>query len=497
MTPRARTLGELASLVGGEVRGETATSVLDVTHDSRKVRPGWLYVAMRGSRVDGHDFVPEAVTAGAAAVCLEEESEAGVPQLLVADTRAALGPLSAAAHDFPSRAVDVVGVTGTNGKTTVTHHVESIAGASGLKTGLIGTIHSRVGYETLPPGLTTPEASDFQRLLAMMRDEGVAVAAVEVSSHALQLERVRGTHFAVAAFTNISQDHLDFHGDMTSYRAAKERLFTDYEVGTAVINIDDPVGADIASAFRGRSLTVGRDGDVSYDAVERSPGGQTSFHLTTPWGSADVTAPVVGEFNVANLALAAACSVAVGLDFEAVANALPSVAGVPGRFEVVSGDDPITVIVDFAHTPEAVARAVETGRALTNGRVIALLGAGGDRDRRKRPAMGAAVSSADLCLITSDNPRTEDPADIVSEVSSGLVPGSPHLVEVDRGTAIRMAIDAADDGDVVLILGRGHETHQQVGKEKVEFDDRVVAAGALNRRRESADPARVRGRMSQ
>ncbi|MGB8360099.1 MAG: cyanophycin synthetase, partial [Acidimicrobiia bacterium] len=243
--------------------------------------------------------------------------------------------------------------------------------------------------------------------------------------------------------------------------------------------------------------TVGRDGDVSFGAVERSTGGQTSFHLTTPWGSADVTAPVVGEFNVANLALAAACSVAAGLDFGDVADALPGVAGVPGRFEVVSGDDPITVIVDFAHTPEAVLRAVETGRALTNGRVIALLGAGGDRDRRKRPAMGAAVSSADLCVITSDNPRNEDPADILSAVSSGLVPGSAHLLEIDRRSAIDMAIDAADDGDVVLILGRGHETHQQVGDEKVEFDDRVVAAGALARRRESAGPARARGRMSQ
>lgn len=495
MAHRGRTVSELATLVGGEVRGEPDTSVIDVTHDSRLVQPGWLYVALRGIRVDGHDFVGEALAAGASAVCVERDADRGAPQLLVTDTRAALGPLSAAVHDDPSQSVDVVGVTGTNGKTTVTHYVESIAAGSGLRTGLIGTIHSRIGDHALPAGLTTPEASEFQRLLARMRDEGVSLAAVEVSSHALELGRVRGTRFAVAAFTNISQDHLDFHGDMGSYRAAKQRLFTDYEVGTAVINVDDPVGADIAAGFVGTLMTVGERGDIRVSGLEPLANG-TRFSLGTPWGSVEVSAPVVGDFNVANLALAFGCALAAGVPFDAVVENLARVRGVPGRFEIVSGDDPIVVVVDYAHTPEGVSRAVAAGRDMTTGKVIGLIGAGGDRDRRKRPAMGEAISSADLSFITSDNPRTEDPSDIVAAVVSGLVPGTNHVIEVDRRTAIGMAIDAADDGDVVLILGRGHETHQQVGDEKLEFDDRLVAAEKLARRRGSGDGRGVAGGMS-
>lgn len=495
MAQRGRTLGELATLVGGEVRGEPGTSVVDVTHDSRRVQPGWLYVALRGSRADGHDYVADAFTAGAAAVCVERESPGPTAQLIVGDTRAALGPISASVHHDPSHTVDVVGVTGTNGKTTVTHYVESIAAGAGLRTGLIGTIHTRIGDETLPAGLTTPEASEFQRLLARMRDEDVSLAAVEVSSHALELGRVRGTRFAVAAFTNISQDHLDFHGDMSSYRSAKERLFTDYTLGTAVVNVDDPVGADIAAGFTGSLLTVGEDADVSVTGLHREGTG-TRFSFTSPWGTVEVTAPVLGEFNVSNLAVAAACSLAAGVGFDAVVENLARVRGVPGRFEVVSGDDPVTVIVDFAHTPEAVAQAVDTGKSLTTGRVIALLGAGGDRDRRKRPAMGEAVSSADLSFITSDNPRSEDPETILAAVVSGIAADAAHVVEVDRRTAIDMAIDAAEDGDVVLILGRGHETHQQVGGRRIGFDDRRVAAESLARRRKSAASGDASGSMS-
>jgi UDP-N-acetylmuramoyl-L-alanyl-D-glutamate--2,6-diaminopimelate ligase len=495
MAHGGRTLGELAALVGGEVRGEPATTVIDVTHDSRLVQPGWLYVALEGSRVDGHVFVGEARAAGASAVCVERETDEQVPQLLVADTRAALGPLSSVTHDDPSHTVDVVGVTGTNGKTTVTHYLESIANDSGLRTGLIGTIHNRIGDETLPGGLTTPEASEFQRLLARMRDEGVSLAAVEVSSHALELGRVRGTRFAVAAFTNISQDHLDFHGDMSSYRAAKQRLFTDYEVGTAVVNVDDPVGVDIAAGFSGTLLTVGEDGDIRASGLEPISTG-TRFSLDTPWGSVEVVAPVMGGFNVANLAMASACALGAGIDFDEVVENLVRVRQVPGRFEIVSGDDPIVVVVDYAHTPEGVARVVATGREMTTGRVIGLIGAGGDRDRRKRPAIGVAISSADLSIITSDNPRSEEPEDIAAAVASGLKPGRNHVIEVDRRTAIGMAIEAADDGDIVLILGRGHETHQQVGDERLEFDDRLVAAECLARRRSSTESGGASGRMS-
>ena len=347
----------------------------------------------------------------------------------------------------------------------------------------------------MPATLTTPEASEFQRLLAGMRDKGVSLVAAEVSSHALEYGRVRGTRFAVAAFTNLSQDHLDFHGDMASYRAAKARLFDDYEVGMAVLNIDDQAGAEIAAGYRGDLFTVGVGGDFSIHDIEAGSS-RTGFTLSAPWGHEHITAPVVGEFNVSNLVMAAACCLAAGVPHDAVIEGMTTVAGVPGRFEVVSGDDPITVIVDYAHTPEGVATMVKTGRKLTGGRVIGLIGAGGDRDRRKRPAMGEAISGADLAVITSDNPRSENPAAVAAAVMQGVVPGSQHVLEIDRRRAIDLALDAAVDGDVVLILGRGHEPMQDLGSEKVPFDDRKVAMAALARRRKSAESDLGSGSMS-
>jgi UDP-N-acetylmuramoyl-L-alanyl-D-glutamate--2,6-diaminopimelate ligase len=489
MAESSKTVSALADLVGGTVESGGDAVVVDVTHDSREVAPGWLYVAVRGENVDGHTFVPQAVAAGATAVCVDHRTGSDVPELVVDDTRQVMGELAAAVHDYPSASLDVVGVTGTNGKTTVTHYVESIATDAGVSTGLVGTIHTRAVGATAPATLTTPEAPQFQRLLARMRDQGVALVAVEVSSHALEYGRVRGTRFAVAAFTNISQDHLDFHGDMDAYRKAKERLFTDYEVGTAVINVDDPVGAGIASSYPGQMFTVGEDGDFSISEIEPA-GTESSFVLDSPHGSHRLTAPVIGDFNVSNLVMAAACCLAVGISPDDVYVAMTRVRGVPGRFEVVSGDDPITVIVDYAHTPEGVATAVRTGRRLGKGRVIALLGAGGDRDRRKRPAMGAALSAADLAVVTSDNPRSEDPAQIAAAVLSGVDPETEHLVEIDRRLAIDLAMDRAGDGDVVLILGRGHEPIQDLGTEKVDFDDRVVAAASLERRRSAGSGSR-------
>lgn len=495
MAKKNRTVSELAELVGATVDTGGDRIVTDVTHDSREVGPGFLYVAIKGEHADGHTFVPEAVSAGASAVCVQKSMSSGVPELVVDDTRAVMGELAAAVHDHPSHSLAVVGVTGTNGKTTVTHYVESIAGRAGMSAGLVGTIHTRTGSVTAPSSLTTPEATEFQRILADMRGQGVELVSVEVSSHALEFGRVQGTRFAVAAFTNLSQDHLDFHGDMDAYRAAKERLFTDYEVGTAVINIDDPTGAEIAAGYAGDLITVGDGGDFSVHSVETFPSYST-FTIESPGGSTARKAPVIGDFNVENLVLATACCVAAGLDYESVFDALADVSGVPGRFEVVSGDDPITVIVDYAHTPKGVATAVQTGRRLGSGRVIALLGAGGDRDRQKRPDMGAALSAADLAVITSDNPRTEDPAQIAQAVMSGVAPDTDHLLEIDRRRAIDVAIDAAEDGDVVLILGRGHEPMQDLGTEKVVFDDRQVAAASLRRRRRSTGSIGESGSMS-
>jgi UDP-N-acetylmuramoyl-L-alanyl-D-glutamate--2,6-diaminopimelate ligase len=372
----------------------------------------------------------------------------------------------------------VIGVTGTDGKTTVTHYVESISSGAGLSTGLVGTIRTRYAGKSVESERTTPEASDFQRLLADMRDAGVTVAAVEVSSHALALRRVAGTRFDVAAFTNLSQDHLDFHGDMASYLAVKRSLFEEYQVGTAVVNIDDPAGAAIARSHRGDLVTVGGDGDVRVE--ERSPQQSgTSFTLVTPWGSGTVTAPVMGEFNVDNAALAAASCLCAGIDFDLVIAGLEDLSPVPGRFEIISRGDPVTVIVDYAHTPRGISEAIDAARAITQGRVIALGGAGGDRDREKRPMMGRALSEADLVVVTSDNPRSEEPEAIIAEVSSGLAPGTDAMVIVDRGSAIAAAVAAAREGDLILVLGRGHEPMQDAGGERRPFDDRQVVREAL------------------
>lgn len=496
MASRGRPLSQLARLVAAPAP-DSDVDVVDVTHDSRMAVEGSLYVALRGANADGHDFVPSAVANGAVAICVDHPLGSAVPELVVHDTRSVLGVLAASVHGDPSADMSVIGVTGTNGKTTVTHFVDSIARHAGMTTGLVGTIHTRIAGESVPARMTTPEASEFQRLLATMRDNGVTLASVEVSSHALEFGRVSATRFAVAAFTNLSQDHLDFHGDMASYGEAKRRLFTEYEVGLSVFNIDDPFGADLAGSHAGEKLTVGSGGDISLHHVDSDEAGHTRLHLETPWGGTRSSVPVVGEFNLANVSVAAACALGAGIRFDVVAAALPQLEGVPGRFEVVSGSDPITVVVDYAHTPEAVARAIEAGSQIGSGRVVVLLGAGGDRDRAKRPAMGSALSTADLAVVTSDNPRSEDPDGIVAAVVAGMDRDRPHLIEADRHRAIDLAIDSARDGDVVLILGRGHEPFQSVAGEQIPFDDRQVAAAALQRRRKSADSGGQSGSMSQ
>ncbi|HIE21368.1 MAG TPA: UDP-N-acetylmuramoyl-L-alanyl-D-glutamate--2,6-diaminopimelate ligase, partial [Acidimicrobiia bacterium] len=403
-------------------------------------------------------------------------------------------PLAAAVYDYPSRTMDIVGVTGTNGKTTVTHFVESMVERAGVRAGLIGTIATRVGGVSMPSVRTTPEASDLQRTLRRMRDLGTQVVAAEISSHALALHRIDATRFAVVAFTNLSQDHLDFHGDMDSYLAAKARLFEDFEAGVAVINIDDAAGRDLAERFQGDVLTVGRLGQVSWTDVSHAGSG-TSFELSTPWGTRRVETPVLGLFNVENAVMASACCLALGLDFDAVVTGLTTLGPVPGRFELVSDDDPIRVIVDYAHTPAAVELAISSARELGGGRVIAVLGAGGDRDRSKRPLMGTALSAADLAIVTSDNPRSEDPQVVASEVAAGLRSGTEYVVDVDRRSAIFRAVAAANDGDMVLILGRGHEPSQEVAGAKIPFDDREVAREALEVRRGSTAFADDSGSM--
>ncbi len=478
------TLDALARATHGRIRGDGAVVVSDVTHDSRAAGRGVLFVAVRGHAVDGHGFIPSAIAAGSPAVCAETDDPAwAVPTLVVADTRAALAPLAATVQGRPSEALRLVGVTGTNGKTTVTHLLESICRAASIPEAVAGTIGARIRGRVVPMTRTTPEATDFQRLLRTMVDAGVDVAAVEVSSHALALGRVAETRFRLGAFTNLSQDHLDFHGDMDSYERAKAQLFS--QCDEAVIWVDDAAGARIARSLQIRLLTVGTgtDADLRVRGAVHSFAGSV-FELEGASGGLAIHVPLAGRFNVANAAVAAACARRLGIDDRAIVAGIGSVEVVPGRFERVATDAEFTVIVDYAHTPDGVSAVIDTALHILGGagRVIAIVGAGGDRDRAKRPLMGAAASQAHVAVLTSDNPRSERPEDILAEVALGAHGPATVVVEIDRRRAIHTAVAMALPGDVVLVLGKGHEQTQDFGDHVESFDDRVVAAEAVRAR---------------
>lgn len=467
-------LAALAELLGTVHVGDGSVLIADVTHDSREAGPGTMFAAVRGFTRDGHEFVGDAVASGAVAVCVEDADAAGgAPALVVPSVRDVLGALAAAVHGRPSERLRVVGVTGTNGKTTVTHMVEAIASASGIQQAIIGTVGARINGKPYSVARTTPEATDFQRLLADMAARGVDVAAVEVSSHALALGRVAATSFAVGAFTNLSQDHLDFHADMEDYYRAKARLFDQAEV--AVVWVDDPAGARLADEVRIPVIRVGIESaaDVRGIPVALTMTGST-FDASGPGGGARIHLSLPGRFNMANALVATGCATALGIDWDTIADGIGRIGAIPGRFEVVETRRACTVVVDYAHTPEGVRSVVDAVREIAaGGRVIAVVGAGGDRDRDKRPAMGAAAAAADVAVITTDNPRSEAPAEIVAAVAAGAGPDA--VVEVDRRVAIRRALDLAGAGDVVLILGKGHERTQEIAGVFHPFDDRQVA----------------------
>lgn len=484
MNAESVTLAMLAVAVGGETRGDATVAIDDVTHDSRAVVPGTLFVAVRGATVDGHRFVAPARQAGAAAVCVEDGSLAGSgPTLLVGDTRAALGPLAARVHGDPSRRLRLVGVTGTNGKTTVTHLIESICRAAGIPEALAGTVGAHIRGRPIPMARTTPEAPDFQRLLRTMVEAGVDIAAVEVSSHALALGRVAGTRFRVGAFTNLSQDHLDLHGDMAAYEQAKATLFTLADEG--VIWVDDPAGARIAASAPVPVATVGRSPGADFRVVgERLTVSGSDFSVSSDGGSVTLHMPLPGGFNVANAAVAAVCALRLGVAPDAVSAGVAALPTVPGRFERVPLDLDFTVAVDYAHTPDGIAAVIAAATEVLagSGRVVVVVGAGGDRDRAKRPLMGAAACRAAVAVLTTDNPRRERPEDVLAEVVAGASGPGTVIVEPDRRTAIRRALLEARPGDVVLILGKGHETTQDFGDRVVPFDDRLVAVEEAGRR---------------
>ena len=462
------------------------TIITSVTHDSRNVTRGTLFIAISGMATDGHDYVDDAVSSGAVAVLVEHPVDIDIAQIVVPDARQAMAWAARTVYGEPDASIAIVGITGTNGKTTVAHMCESIWQAHGWKPGLIGTLGARIDGEPIPLERTTPEATDLQELLGQMRDARVDAVAMEVSSHAMDLHRADAIVFSIAAFTNLSQDHLDYHGDMESYFAAKATLFERDRVHRSVINIDDPSGARLASMVSIPVMSVGTtpSAEVRIHDIESTPRG-TAFTLGHRGRELDVEIPLIGAFNVANAALAAAIGIAQNIDDVSIIAGLASVPTIRGRMEVVEHDGDFTVVVDYAHTPDAISEVLQAAKVAANGRVIAVIGAAGDRDRDKRSLMGAAaVRFADLTVITSDNPRSEDPAEIAAEVRRGVdaVPGSISQVVLDRAEAITLAISEADTGDIILILGKGHETGIEAHGEITPFDDRLQALAALERR---------------
>ncbi len=448
-----------------------AVDVADVAYDSRRVVPGALFVCVPGAVVDGHDHAAAAVAAGAVALVAERPLDVAVPQVIVADARGAMAPLADRFFGEPTRTLRVAGVTGTNGKTTTAFVARAILEAAGERCGLLGTIEQRVGGVAEPVERTTPEAIDLQRTFRRMLDAGDRACAMEVSSHALELRRVEGVRFAAAAFTNLSQDHLDFHGSMEEYFAAKARLF-DGRCPTAA-NAADDYGRRLDATIR---FGTG-DADVRADELVLDASG-SRFTLVTPAGSTPVRTRLRGAFNVANVLAAASLAHLMEVPLEAIAAGVASVAGVPGRLEPVEAGQRFTVLVDYAHTPDALQTVLRTARDITRGRLIVVFGCGGDRDRAKRPLMGAvAASLADDVVVTSDNPRSEEPDAIIAEILAGI--DRPVLVEPDRRVAIQTALARAAADDVVVIAGKGHEQGQERAGTKVPFDDRLVAREAL------------------
>jgi UDP-N-acetylmuramoyl-L-alanyl-D-glutamate--2,6-diaminopimelate ligase len=471
--------------VAGGVRGEAASvEITGLAYDSRAVAPGSLFFCVTGFQRDGHDFAAEALARGAVALVVERPLGLGAPEVLVPSARAAMGPAAVRFYGDPSAELRVVGVTGTNGKTTTAFLLKALLEAADPDSscGLLGTVKSVIGGVERAAGRTTPEAIDLQADFRAMLDSGDRACAIEVSSHALQLGRADGIHFAAAIFTNLTQDHLDFHESMEDYFQAKRRLFA-ADPGVSVVNVGDPYGRRLAREIDG-ALTFAVEAEADYRATDlRCDVEGCRFVLHTPVGSHEVMLPMPGRFNVANALGALAAVHALGGDLDTLLAALERGVRVPGRFEPVQAGQEFAVIVDYAHTPDSLENILRAVRELAAGRVICVFGAGGDRDRGKRPLMGEiAARLADVVVVTSDNPRSEAPAAIVAEIVAPITGFAPY-VEIDRRTAIERAIALAEVGDVVVIAGKGHEQGQELAKGvKLPFDDLVVAREVLRAR---------------
>lgn len=494
----------LSELIDGivvkEILGPSDIDVSDISYSTDEVRPGSLFVAMRGSRADGHDFARDAVRRGALAVVSERRLDLGgdATNVVVPDSRVAIGAMAARACGDPTSGMKLFGVTGTNGKTTTTYLIESILRSAGLNPGVIGTVEYRFGGMSLPAPHTTPFALDLQRLLARMRNEGCDSCAMEVSSHALDQERVAGSRFDVGIFTNLTPEHLDYHEDMDEYFEAKAILFERLlreggkEGASAVINVDDPYGRDLVGRAGVPVMTFGtsEDADVRGSDIKSDISGIT-MRVDTPKGPIEIASKLRGSFNAQNMLAAIAGAISASIDTDSIKAGVESLYCVPGRFEAVENARGVLALVDYSHTPDALAKALEhAGELKGSGRLIVVFGCGGDRDRAKRPLMGAVVARlADMAIVTSDNPRTEEPGSIIEQILPGVREhmeeakgGDGYEVMADRRSAIARSVEIASPGDVIVVAGKGHEDYQILGTKKIHFDDREELAKAFGGR---------------
>jgi UDP-N-acetylmuramoyl-L-alanyl-D-glutamate--2,6-diaminopimelate ligase len=459
-----------------------------ICYDSRQAQPGFAFVALRGAKMDGHDFIAGAIARGATTIVAEKEPgetpPEGVSLVIVSDTRDALARLAEYYYDFPSRRARLLGVTGTNGKTTITYLLASIVTQAGKKWGRIGTVGYDVMGKSYPSSNTTPESLDIQRMLAAVADGGGDYCFLEVSSHALDQRRVDRLLFRSAIFTNLTQDHLDYHGDMETYFNAKRLLFTRHAPEISVINVDDPWGERLLPAIGGKTLTYGlkKKADVTAADVLMTMNG-VRMTLVTPHASIPIKTRLTGTHNVYNILAAAACAIGEGIGLSHIVNGIEKCVGAPGRFEKVVAGQPFAVIVDYAHTEDALINVLGAARGLNPNRIITLFGCGGDRDKLKRPLMGRAVwDRSEMVIVTSDNPRTENPQAIIDDVLKGIPAAGREgklYVLPDREEAVAAAIRMARPGDLVLLAGKGHEDYQIIGEQKIHFDDREVAANVI------------------
>ncbi len=490
MTRDPITLKQIAETTSGELNGDENLSITDITHDSRQAGPGTLFVAIRGALLDAHRFIPQVMSQGAAGVISEEQCPTDFPGawLQVNNTRQAMAFAAAEVQHHPSRELQLVGITGTNGKTTTAYLIASIPEAAGEPVAMTGTVEYRIGKERRKAERTTPEATDMQRLLRQAVDVGCRTAVMECSSQAMDFHRCDKLEYSVAVFSNLTRDHLDYHKTMENYWYAKRRLF-DGRLGTrpktSVINVDDRYGVELADELEKEGLSVTRyavkaDADVTAREPEFSLDGMR-FNLHTPAGNREFASPLVGPPHVYNTLAAVASGIALGYPLDVIARALVKCTGAPGRFERVPHDGDFAVVVDYAHSDDALLNVLRTAQDVTKGRIITVFGCGGDRDRSKRAPMGEAAGSlSDVVILTSDNPRTEDPERILADAEVGIQrTGKPYRKIADRREAIHEAVSQAHSDDLVLIAGKGHEDYQIIGREVFHFDDKEIAREAL------------------